>query len=189
MKQPPELDIGRRVRTCRKRAGLSLEALARASGVSKAMLSQVEQNKANPTVAVMVKISQGLRLDLGELMGLDRRRRRFEVIRADDADQIFVANDQVRVRTLSPLAMEKDVEFYEVHLEPGGMLDSAPHFQDTEEYVTVAQGRVILTSADEQVALKKGDAAHYSADLPHCIKNAGRSPAKVYLVVKYRVEG
>ena len=147
MKQPCELDIARRVRNHRKKAALSLDALARASGVSKAMLSQIEQNKANPTVAVMYKIAQGLRIELSDLMGLDRPRRRFEVIRADDSTQIFLSEDEVTVRTLSPLAMEKDVEFYEVRLGRGGTLSSAPHFQHTEEYLTVAQGRVILGAA------------------------------------------
>ncbi len=188
MEQVAELEIGRRVRTCRKRAGLSLESLARASGVSKAMLSQIEQSKANPTVVVMYKIAQGLGMDLGELMGLDRPRRRFEVIRADDAGQVFVSNEQVTVRTLSPLSMEKDVEFYEIRLGPDGTLDSAAHFQNTEEYLSVARGRIVLESAGETVTLRRGDSAHYSADVAHRIANAGRSAAQVYLVVKYRQE-
>jgi len=189
MKPALQLDIGGRVRNHRKRAGLSLDALARASGVSKAMLSQIEQNKANPTVAVMCKIGNGLGVDLAELMGLSRPRRRFEVIRADDPKQIFLSHRKVTVRTLSPLSMEKDVEFYEVLLGRGGELDSAPHFRHTEEYLTVAQGRVLLESAGEQVALRKGDSAHYSADLPHRIANSGRTDARIYLVVKYRSEG
>jgi len=188
MKRSAELNIGLRVRDRRKRAGLSLDSLARASGVSKAMLSQVEQNKANPTVVVMYKIAQGLGIELGELMGLDRPRRRFEVIRADDSNQLFVANEQVTLRTLSPLSMEKDVEFYEVHLGSGGRLESPPHFQNTEEYLTVAQGRVVLASADEEVTLRKGDSAHYSADVQHSIVNPGRGDARVFLVVKYRAE-
>lgn len=189
MERTGEFQVGSRVHACRKRAGLSLQALARASGVSKAMLSQVEQNKANPTVVVMYKIAQGLGMDLGELMGFDRPRRRFEVIRADDSSQVFVSSKRVTVRTLSPLSMEKDVEFYEVVLGPGGMLDSAAHFQNTEEYLTIAQGHVVLNSAGEEVILRKGDSAHYSADVPHRIANRGRSAARVYLVVKYRSEG
>lgn len=188
MEHADELQIGSRVRGHRNRARLSLEALARASGVSKAMLSQIEQNKANPTVVVMHKIALGLRVDLGELMGLDRPRRRFEVIRADDPNQIFVSSDQVTVRTLSPLHTEKDVEFYEVRLGPRGMLDAAAHFQNTEEFLTVLQGKVRVSSAEEEVVLRKGDSALYSADLPHCIANAGRSAARAYLVVKYRSE-
>ncbi|MBN1344244.1 MAG: helix-turn-helix transcriptional regulator [Phycisphaerae bacterium] len=189
MERTPELKIGSRVREFRAKASLSLDALAQASGVSKAMLSQIEQNKANPTVAVMYKIANGLRLDLGELMGLDRPRRTFEVIRAEDPNQVFISNRQVTVRTLSPLAREKDVEFYEIRLAPGGEIDSAPHFQNTEEYLTVAQGRVLLASDKEEVMLKKGDSAHYSADVHHRLAAMGKSTARLYLVVKYRGEG
>lgn len=188
MRQASGFEIGERVRNHRKRAGLSLDALAQASGVSKAMLSQIEQNKANPTVAIVYKIAEGLGVDLSVLMGLDQPRRRFVVLRADDAKQVFLSDEKVTVRTLSPLDMEKDVEFYEILLGPGGQLDSSPHFRNTEEYLTVAQGRIVLSSADEEILLHKGDSAHYSADVPHRIRNGGRGKARLYLVVKYRRE-
>ncbi len=189
MRQIDDLDIGPRVKGIRKKRGLSLDALARASGVSKAMLSQVEQNKANPTVAVMYKIAVGLGMDLGELMGLGRSRRQLQVIRADDPNQVFLSDETVTVRTLSPLSMEKDVEFYEVTLRPRGELDSSPHFSMTEEFLVVAQGRVDLHVADDDISLRKGDSAHYLADQQHGMRNTGRSTARVYLVVKYRREG
>ncbi len=189
MKHSIHLDIGARVREHRKRVGMSLDALSRASGVSKAMLSQIEQNKANPTVAVVCKIGNGLGIDLAELMGLSRLHRHFEVIRADDPRQIFTSSKMVTVRTLSPLSMEKDLEFYEVVLGRGGKLESAPHFQHTEEYLTVSQGRVTLTCAGEEVGLRNGDSVHYSADVAHSIANAARGVARVYLVVLYRTEG
>ncbi len=188
MRRSLHLGIGTRVREHRKKAGLSLDALARASGVSKAMLSQIEQNKANPTVVVLCKIAEGLRIDPGQLMNLARPQRRFEVIRVDDPRQLFQANKKVMLRTLSPLSMEKDLEFYEVILSAGGKLDSAPHFRHTEEYVSVSRGHVVLSSGDEQVVLRRGDSAHYSADVGHCIANPGRSNAQVFLVVKYRTE-
>jgi transcriptional regulator with XRE-family HTH domain len=188
MKRPLQLDIGPRVRERRKQAGLSLDALARLSGVSKAMLSQVEQNKANPTVAVMCRIAEGLRIGLGDLMGLAGPRRRFDVIRADDPKQLFLAGRKVTIRTLSPLSTEKDLEFYEVLLSPGGQLDSAPHFQHTEEYLTVARGRVNVLSGGEQILLRRGDSACYSADVPHRIANAGGAVAEVVLVVRYQTD-
>lgn len=189
MRQIDDLDIGPRVKGIRKQRGLSLDGLARASGVSKAMLSQIEQNKANPTVGVMYKIAVGLGMDLGELMGLGRSRRQLQVIRSDDPNQVFLSDKKMTVRTLSPLSMEKDVEFYEVTLRPGGELDSSPHFSQTEEFLTVAQGKISLGVEDDEIALRKGDSAHYLADQHHGMRNTGRSVARIYLVVKYRREG
>lgn len=182
------LNIGSRVRKHRKRAGLSLDQLARVSSVSKAMLSQIEQNKANPTVAVISKIARALNVAISELVETASPKRHFQTIRRDDERYLFVSNKRCEVRTLSPLSLEKDIEFYQIDLHPGGSLDSESHFQNTEEFLTVAKGRIRVTSAVQQVVLRVGDSMHYSADVNHSISNVGKSPARVFLVVKYRSE-
>ena len=188
MEQRPKLDIGGRVKLIRSRNGLSLEALARTSGVSKAMLSQIEQNKANPTVAVLYKISTALNMDISELLDAPRPKRLFNVIRSDEERYIFISNENCTIRTLSPLALEKDIEFYEISLHRGGALESDAHYQGTEEFLTVPKGRVELISAGEKTVLRAGDSAHYAADVPHSIRNLNRSTTTAYLLVKYRVE-
>jgi len=184
--KPIGLEIGGRVRRHRKAAGLSLEALARLSGVSKAMLSQIEQDKANPTVAVMHKIASAMNLQLVELVEAGAPRLNLEVVRAEDERYLFLSNDRCTVRTLSPLSLEKDIEFYEVRLAGHGELSSEAHFNSTQELVTVARGKVELRSGQKTVVLRKGDSAWYSADVPHALINPGASRAQVYLVVKYR---
>ncbi|NLX06922.1 MAG: helix-turn-helix domain-containing protein [Phycisphaerae bacterium] len=182
------LRIGQRVKKHRKKAGLSLEQLARLSGVSAAMLSQIEQEKANPTVAVVWKIARALHVDLSELLEDARVRHRFQVIRADDERYLFSRDQRCTVRTLSPLNLEKDVEFYQIDLAPGGSLDSDPHFHNTEEILCVASGRITVRSLDHEVNLAAGDSVHYSADVNHSISNPGPDPATTFLVVKYRGE-
>jgi len=184
----PELHIGSRLRRLRKNEGLSLDALAKVSGVSKAMLSQIEQNKVNPTVAVLYRIAQALHVDLTELIGAGSPRHQFEVIRRDDRKYLFASNDLCTVRTLSPLSLDKDIEFYRIELGPEGTLDSDPHFQNTTELLTVVSGTVKVRSADREVVLHEGDAAYYSVDVPHAIVNVADGPSVCYLVVKYRAE-
>src|SRR6204780_995060 len=69
-------DLGRRVaenlRQRRKARGMSLDDLARASGVSRAALSQIETRKTNPTVGVLWKIAVGLGVPIAELIGAPR---------------------------------------------------------------------------------------------------------------------
>ncbi len=181
-------NVGERVKKIRKRAELSLDQLARLSGVSAAMLSQVEQNKANPTVAVICKIAHALNVSITDLVETADAKVRFQVIRADDERYIFTSSERCVVRTLSPLTLEKDIEFYQVDLKPGGSLDSESHFHNTEEILTVAKGKVSVKSSEQHVVLQKGDSVHYSADVNHSITNTGRGPAVVFLVVKYRNE-
>jgi transcriptional regulator with XRE-family HTH domain len=176
----------RRVRDLRKARGWSLEKLAAASGVSRSMLSQVERNEANPTLAVTFRIAQAFGMTLAALIEAPGAQSSIQSIRSNDRAHMFRTDPDCRIRTLSPLNLEKDVEFYEVRLGPGGSLRSAPHFTGTREYLTVQKGRVRIESGGDTEELNPGDSASYRADVPHAILNSGRTEAVVYLVDIYR---
>jgi transcriptional regulator with XRE-family HTH domain len=176
----------RRVKQLRAERGWSLEALSNACGVSRSMLSQIERDQTNPTLAVMFRIAQAFGMSLGQLVEAPGVTSAVDVIRVHDRAFHYRSDKDCQIRTLSPLHLEKDVEFYEVTLEPGGALRSAPHFEGTREFVTVQKGRVRIESAGDGEDLDPGDSASYRADVPHAIVNLGRHPAVVFLVDIYR---
>jgi transcriptional regulator with XRE-family HTH domain len=174
-----------RVRTMRKKKGWTLEQLATSSGVSRSMLSQIERGAANPTLGVAYRIARAFGISLADLVDTPTGQPAIEVVRADDPNALFRADDQVRIRTLSPLRTEKDVEFYEIALRPGGVLESAPHFEGTREILAVEKGQVRLRCGTETTDLHRGDSAHYPADVPHAIENIGRGEALAFLIDIY----
>lgn len=178
--------ISLRVKQMRQQRVWSLEQLATASGVSRSMLSQIERNQANPTLAVTCKIAQAFGMSLAEFVEIPAASTSIHVIRADDREHLYRSDEHVEIRTLSPLNLEKDVEFYQVRLKTGGILRSAPHFQGTREFLTVEQGRVRIQSANDSAELNKGDSTTYRADVSHAIENLGKSEATVFLVVIYQ---
>lgn len=178
--------LSQRVRALRKERGWSLDSLSAACGVSRSMLSQIERGEANPTLAVTVRISQAFGIALGELVEAPISTSSIEVIRADDRTFHYRSDAECRIRTLSPLHLEKDVEFYEVLLHSGGKLNSAPHFKGTREFLTVEKGKIELQSGDDSTLLGPGDSASYRVDVPHTIVNAGRGEAVLFLVVIYQ---
>jgi len=178
--------LGSRVKQLRTDKGWSLEALANASGVSRSMLSQIEREEANPTLAVTMRIAQAFAMPLGDLLEMPSASSAVKVIRGDDRAFHYRSDKFCRLRTLSPLNLEKDVEFYEVQLQPAGVLRSAPHFEGTREFLTVQKGMVRIESAGDSEELAAGDSASYRADVPHAILNIGRSEAVMFLVVIYR---
>jgi transcriptional regulator with XRE-family HTH domain len=184
-REPLHQHVCERVKAMRKHKGWTLEQLAAISGVSRSMLSQIERGTANPTLGVAWRIAQAFQMTLGQLVDAPQTTQRIDVIRADDETHLFREDDDCRIRTLSPLHLEKDVEFYELILRPGGALVSSPHFEGTREFLTIEKGTVRLTSAGESRDLKKGDSAHYPADVPHKIENIGRSEAVAFLVDIY----
>ncbi len=187
--EPPEAlsrRLGGRVKQLRTGRGWSLESLANASGVSRSMLSQIEREQANPTLAVTLRIARAFGLALGELLETPGAASTVTVIRAEDHTFHYRSDKDCRIRTLSPLNLEKDVEFYEVWLKPGGALRSSPHFEGTREFLTLQRGHVQVQSAGDAEDLNPGDSASYRADVPHAIINQGKTDAVVNLIVIYR---
>ncbi len=178
--------LGARVKQLRNSRRWSLEVLANASGVSRSMLSQIERERANPTLAVTMRIAQAFGMSLGELVQMSSASSNVTVIRAEDRAYHYRSDKFCRIRTLSPLNLEKDVELYEVQLEPSGALRSAPHFEGTREFLTVQKGQVRVESAADSELLHPGDSASYRADVPHAIINTGKGQALLFLVVIYR---
>ena len=177
--------LGSRVRQLRTDRAWSLEQLASASGVSRSMLSQIEREQANPTLAVTMRIARAFAMELGELLQMPAASSKVAVIRAADRAYHYRSDRDCRIRTLSPLNLEKDVEFYEVQLQAGGALRSSPHFAGTREFLTVQKGRVRVESGGDAEGLGPGDSAHYRADVPHAIVNTGKGEAVLFLVDIY----
>ena len=149
------------------------------------MLSQIERGAANPTLGVAFRIAQAFGMSLGDLVDVPSTAGRIDVVHAEDRSSLFRDDEHCRIRTLSPLHLEKDVEFYELTLKAGGSLVSAPHFEGTREFLTVEEGHLRLTSGEESSELQQGDSAHYPADVPHRIDNLGPGEATAFLVDIY----
>ena len=178
--------LGDRLKKLRGDRGWSLESLADASGVSRSMLSQIERGQANPTLAVTIRIARAFGMSIGELVEDPDASSSVNVIRAADRAYHYRSDRSCTIRTLSPLHLEKDVEFYEVQLRPGGELRSAPHFEGTREFLTVEKGRVRIESGNDSEVLERGDSASYRADIPHALINTGKTDAVLFLVNIYR---
>ncbi|MCX7804040.1 MAG: XRE family transcriptional regulator [Planctomycetota bacterium] len=181
---PPPPRLGRSILALRKSRGFSLEELARRSGVSKAMLSQIEQERTNPTVATVWKIARGLDASLGDLLGEGVEQPRLTVVRRSASPVLREKGCEIQI--VSPIEMAEDLELYVLRFAPSGRLNSSPHFPRTEEIATALSGRFEIVSGDRKCILEAGDAAVYAADVRHSIRNLDRKAAEVFLVVHFR---
>ena len=174
-----------RVKELRKQRRWTLAQLSDVCGVSRSMLSEIERNQANPTLVVAYRIARAFGMTLGDLVDVPGTPPAIDVIPAHDRTYLYRSDKDCRIRTLSPLHMEKDVEFYELWLRAGAALTSAPHFEGTREFLTIQKGSARITSGDDTADLRKGDSAHYRADVPHTIVNTVRGDLTAYLLVTY----
>ena len=120
--------------------GWTLEEMWSHCDVSRSMLSEIERGRANPTLAVAYRIAQAFGLSLDELIELPTVTHRLDVIRRT-TNSYFRSDRYCRIRTLSPLHLEKAVEFYEIVLHKGGGLKSEPHFEGARNCLPCSRAR------------------------------------------------
>ena len=186
MKPVPPPEIGANIQLIRKEQGLTLETLAERSGVSKAMLSQIESDKVNPTVLTIWKIARGLDVELDAILkGGWEPVRTFEITRAEDVHILDAAEGGPHIRVFSPLSMAEDLEIYQLDFDPGSTLSSRAHAPRTEELLTVLSGRVTVESGGKRAELQTGDFIIYQVDTDHEISNPYDEPARIHLIVRF----
>ena len=187
---PTPPSIGANVKKERKKQHLSLDELSRKSGVSKAMLSQIEAEKANPTVATAWKIAHALGLDFNAMLkGEEENIRKFEINRRDDITALDSEHEGIVINVLSPISLAEDLELYILSFKPGAKLSSSAHYTGTEEYLTVLQGKVKVVAGKNASTLNEGDVIIYQCDIDHAIENVGKDEARVHLVVRFGKRG
>jgi XRE family transcriptional regulator, regulator of sulfur utilization len=178
-------DLGKNIAVIRKSRNLSLEELSKRSGVSTGMLSQIEQEKVNPTVAVVWKIAYGLDVPFNELLAQEEEPQIFNLIHKNEAVILERDNGRCVFRIISPLSMAEKLELYTLQLKRGGVLESKAHAKGTEEFITVFTGRAAIEVNGREAVLEAGDSIHFHADIDHTIRNLLDGDSMLSMVVRY----
>lgn len=182
---PPE--VGATLQKLRLARGLTLEDLSRAAGVSKSMLSQIEREKANPTIAVAWRLANALGVTIGELLASEARpAETVQVLEAHELPTLPGDHAGYVLRILGPMELAGNFEWYELTLAPNGILASNPHDPGATEHLTVLHGAMELDVDGEKKKLKTGATARYPADRSHSIRNPGKTEARALLIVTHR---
>jgi transcriptional regulator with XRE-family HTH domain len=179
--------VGHNLRRLRTKRGLSLERLSQLSGVSRAMLGQIELGQSAPTINVLWKIARALEVTFSALIST-RTQSGALVMRTDDAKLLTSKDKTFSSRALFPFDEPRRVEFYELRLAPGGLEEADAHAPGTSENLVVTAGHVEIDVAGETHHLAPGDSILFEADSPHAYRNAGKGEAVMYLVMTYAEE-
>ena len=180
--------IGETLKTLRQTQRLSLDDLSRRAGVSKSMLSQIERNEANPTVAILWRLATALGVDITDFLGVAQGKSSavaVAVTAAHETPMIKSQDGKCELRILSPINMAGTVEWYQLTIAAGGVLASEPHEKGAKEHLSVQSGVMTVRAASSETVVRVGDTARYSADQQHSIANQGKATATGILVVEY----
>ncbi len=180
--------VGATIQAFRTKQKLSLDTLSKLSGVSKSMLSQIERNLTNPTVAVLWKLANALNVELTELLEIETSRDvrpLIEFLPSHSTPVIKSSDGSCELRILGPVPLAGRFEWYELVIQPGGALQSEAHEKGSKEHLTVLSGQMIVIADSTEQRLKHGDTARYAVDVRHCIHNPGKTNATALMVIEY----
>ena len=185
---PSHSDVGARLRSLRMERGLSVNELAMLAGVSVGTVSQVERNKANPSMRILERLRQALSVPLTALL------------EEDDAISDPIAGDFVRRAAERPVfdvgshGMQKEL------LSPHGdhelkmMIILLPAGAGSEEVLVgagekaglVLEGTIVLKVGDRRTELRVGDSFQFKSTVPHSVRNESGKMARVLWIMNTR---
>lgn len=162
--------IGARLRQLREEKGISLRALAQATGLTPSFLSQVERDLAEPSIKSLRQIAQALEVPLF-LLFLDTAE--YNPVVPRSARRIIrFPGSKLTYQLLVP-DLNRQMEAILTTIGPGGATSDAPISHEGEEWTMILSGRATVLVADQEYTLEEGDCIYYYATLPHLIRNPG----------------
>lgn len=174
------------LRAMRTANGWSLDRTATETGVSKAMLGQIERGESSPTIATLWKIATGFKTSLSSfLKPMPSATREDVVIRNAATLRYRPGPDGMLVAPLFPYESEFGFELLELTLLPGYERQSDAHARGVTETVLVVSGRMEVLIDHQWKSLSAGDAVRFPADRPHGYRNLGDEPAVFHNLIHY----
>jgi len=172
--------LAQRLKGLRTERGWSLDMAARETGVSKAMLGQIERGESSPTVATLWKIATGFRVSFSSFI---------EPTPAAQGETVYriaePAGEGMQVAPLFPYEARFGFELFELTLLPGYQRESEPHEPGVTEHVIVISGVMEVLVDGAWRSLDQGEAVRFAADRTHGYRNLGVAPAIFHNLIHY----
>ncbi len=187
------LNLGEQIRQLRKQRGLTLQEVAGMTGLSKPLLSQVENNIASPPIATLIKISTALGVKIGYFFKDNSLEKRIVVVRKEDRYGIKTRSHHNNSKEIGyhyePLAypmVDKHMEPFIVEFEPCDTDKLIYNNHKGEEFLFVINGKLEFRCSDEIIILNEGDSLYFDSGLPHSFRGVdGISNAIIIVYSSY----
>ncbi len=176
--------VGAEVRRRRKRHDLTVQQLADASGVSRRMLTLIEQGQANPSLVTIDKIARALGTDFASLAS-DSRPHPVAVHAPGAAAGVWSSPAGSHAGLQVATQAQPAAELWDWLLQPGDRYDAQPDAPGSEELFLVIDGTLTLeVQGMDAVEIRAGGSARLASDRTYAYVNRGRRPARFVRVVR-----
>lgn len=178
---PP--DVGSNLRRLRHAQGYSLETLAKKSGVSRAMLGQIETGKSVPTITLIWKVATALGIPATALIehSIDTN---LKLIADGEAPTILASFGSYRIRSFSCPDFAQPFDFSQIQISAGHRETVSGYPWGTRATLLVTGGVIeIAISNEPAIRLTEGDTILFQADAGHSFFNSASTDATAFLIV------
>ncbi|CAL8477087.1 XRE family transcriptional regulator [Caballeronia sp. S22] len=166
--------VAARLKEYRKQQKLTLDALSRRSGVSKGMLVEIENCAANPSIAILCKISAALGVSVADIVNVASSPA-VHLVEKQDIPTLWTGPKGGSARLLAGTSGPNMIELWRWEMQPGETFESTGHPEGTYELLHVEQGQLRIAVKDTELLIPAGCSAVARTDVPHQYANEGKS--------------
>jgi transcriptional regulator with XRE-family HTH domain len=183
-----DYNIGAKIKKLRLAKKLTLQAVARETGFSPALISQIENNNVSPPIATLSKIAKFFDVKIGLFFADDEEECRYEVVRADERKVIprviskAGTSQGYSYESLSFRKQNKKMEPFLLSVTQKA-LEENTYSHDGEEFLFIMKGTADLILDEKRISLNEGDCVYFDSSLKHRLLSNDGSEVKVLAVV------
>ncbi|MEM1287327.1 MAG: helix-turn-helix domain-containing protein [Pseudomonadota bacterium] len=168
--------LGKTIQRLRKAYNLSLSELSEQSGVAKSIISQIERNETNPTLATIWRLSQALDVSIDRVLSAAHEADFVEEIPANDMPYLNSEDGKMQLAIIGWSKTVEWLQWYDVTAEPGAVLESEGHQRGSIECLSVSEGVFEVTAGQETRIVEAGATVRYRCDRSHTVMCKSGSP-------------
>jgi transcriptional regulator with XRE-family HTH domain len=176
--------VAKRISALRKAQDLTFDALARRAGVSKGTLVQIEQERANPSIATLCRLAAALGVSVADLVApAGDAHSMISIVKADDTRRLWTGPHGGSAVLLAGTKGPDMLEMWHWELKPGERFEASRHGRGTRELIHVTSGKLFLEVEGQGTIVAAGATAIAQTDRPHAYVNPGKSPVRFVMTV------
>jgi len=179
--------ISETLKSLRAKRNWSLDKASEMTGVSKAMLGQIERKESSPTISTLWKIASGFQTSFSSFIEDLPAAPHEPIHRKAVASQLHPSDQKIRVIPLFPFDKECHFELFVLELLPGCEHLSPAHETGVIEHVVVIKGDIEILINGIWRILNKGEGLRFNADQPHGYRNLSQKTACIHDMIHYPI--
>lgn len=179
IEQPAEPAVGRRLRSLRRRRGLTQRTLAQTCDLSANAIGLIERGESSPSVSTLHRLALALEVPIAELFAETEDQ---TVVLTRKSQRSQSHRDQIQMDNLGEGLTDQCMEPFLVTLQPGAGSGADPVVHLGEEFVFCLEGEIEYRVAGQSYQMEAGDSLMFHANQPHCWCNLSEAPARLLLI-------